>query len=127
PDQFLVLNDVEKIRYRRIPLRIPEAWGGRLLPFSRGPFPSVLEKAVQSGDLPAIIAQYSRSIFELEHPEVRVDFINFDMWSPNFKSVLAVSLASHRAPAVYVARDLPQTIDQGMYADITDLLAHWDQ
>src|SRR5205085_1506009 len=115
------------LRYRSIPLRIPEAWGGSLLPFSRGPFPSVLEKAVESGDVTALAAQYNRALFELAHPRVRVEFVNFDMWSPNFKSALAVALASHRAPAVYVARALPQTIEQGMYADITDLLRHWDQ
>jgi hypothetical protein len=73
------------------------------------------------------MAQYNRSLFELEHPRVRVEFLNFDMWGDNFKSVLAVALASHRAPAVYIARDLPETIDQGMYADLTDLLRTWEQ
>jgi hypothetical protein len=127
PQEFLLLSDEEKIRYRNVALRIPEAWGGALLPFTPGPFESILEKGVHSGELAALMAQYNRSLFELEHPRVRVEFINFDMWSPNFKSVLAVSLSAGRAPAVYIARDLPQTIDQGMYADITDLLASWDQ
>jgi hypothetical protein len=127
PEQFLVLPDEEKLRYRSVTLRIPEAWGGQLLPFTPGPFPSVLEKAVHSGEVAALMAQYNRSLFELEHPRIRVEFINFDMWSPNFKSVLAVSLSSGRAPAVYIARDLPQTIEQGLFADITDLLRRWDQ
>jgi hypothetical protein len=127
PEEFLILSDEEKLRYRNVTLRIPEAWGGQLLPFTPGPFPSVLEKAVQSGEVAALMAQYNRSLFELEHPQVRVEFINFDMWSPNFKSVLAVSLSSDRAPAVYIARDLPQTIEQGLFADITDLLRRWDQ
>src|SRR5437763_12091079 len=98
-----------------------------MLSCARGPIPSVLKKAAESGVGAAVMAQYNRALFELAHPRVRVEFVNFDMWSPNFKSALAVALASHRAPAVYVARDLPQTIDQGMYADITDLLHHWDQ
>src|SRR5919199_96052 len=84
---------------------------------SRGPYPSVLDKAVHTGELEALMAQYNRSLFELEHPRVKVAFINFDMWSPNFKSVLAVSLSSGRAPAVYIAHDLPQTIEQGLFAD----------
>lgn len=127
PEQFLLLSDDEKLRYRNVVLRIPEAWGGQLLPFTPGPYPSVLDKAVHSGEVSALMAQYNRSLFELEHPQVRVEFINFDMWSPNFKSVLAVSLSAGRAPAVYIARDLPTTIEQGLYADITDLLRHWDQ
>jgi hypothetical protein len=127
PEEFLLLSDEEKLRYRNVVLRIPEAWGGQLLPFSAGPYPSTWEKAIHTGELQALMAQYNRSLFEFEHPHVRVEFLNFDMWSPNFKSVLAVSLASGRAPAVYIARDLPQTIEQGMYADITDLLRRWDQ
>jgi hypothetical protein len=127
PQAFLLLSDEEKLRARSIRLRIPEAWGGQLLPFSPGPFPSVLEKAVHTGEVEALMAQYNRGLFELEHPRVRVEFINFDMWSPNFKSVLAVSLSAGRAPAVYIARDLPQTIEQGLFADITDLLRRWDQ
>ena len=127
PAEFLLLSDEEKIRYRDITLRIPEAWGGSLLPFSKGPYASVLDKAVHSGELEALMAQYNRALFELEHPRVKVEFVNFDMWSSNFKSVLAVSLASHRAPSVYIARDLPQTIEQGVFADITDLVKNWDQ
>jgi hypothetical protein len=32
--EFLLLSDAEKIAYRNVVLRIPEAWGGALLPFS---------------------------------------------------------------------------------------------
>lgn len=127
PEQFQGLTDEQKIRYRSVVLRVPENWGGTLLPFSRGPYKNVVEKAVHTGELDALMAQYSRALFELEHPRVRVEFVNFDMWSPNFKQVLAVSLASRRAPAVYIARDLPQTIEQGVYADVTDLVSTWDQ
>jgi hypothetical protein len=127
PEEFSVLSDQEKIRYRNVVLRIPEAWGGGLLPFDRGPYPSILEKAIHTGEVDALMAQYNRALFELEHPRVKVEFINFDMWTPTFRSVLAVSLASGRAPAAYIARDLPSTIEQGMFADITDLLKEWDQ
>lgn len=127
PQQFQILSDAEKIRYRNVVLRIPQAWGGFLLPLSRGPYPTTLEKAVHNGELDALTAQYNRSLFELEHPRVRVEFVDFDMWTPNSKQVLAVALASGRAPAAYLARDLPQTIEQGVYADITDLLRKWDQ
>src|SRR5262249_37815956 len=80
PQEFTILSDDEKYRYRHVVLRIPEAWGGSLLPFSRGPYPSVLEKAVETGDVMALAAQYNRALFELEHPSVRVEFVNFDMW-----------------------------------------------
>ena len=57
PEEFLLLSDEEKLRYRNVTLRIPEAWGGQLLPFTPGPFPSVLEKAVHSGEVAALTAQ----------------------------------------------------------------------
>ncbi len=127
PEQYLMLSDREKLAYKTVTLRVPQSWGGDLLPFDRGPFDSIREKAVHGGELGALMADYNRALFELEHPRVRVEFIAFDMWSPYFKSVLAVSLSAHRAPSVYIARDLPQTIYQGMYADITDLLRNWKQ
>ena len=70
---------------------------------------------------------YNQSLFELEHPRVKVEYVNFDMWTDNFRSALAVALSAHKAPAYYIARDLPQTIEQGMYADLTPLMKKWDQ
>jgi len=127
PQEFQLLTDREKVRYRNVVLRIPDAWGGGMLPLSRGPYPDVLEKAVHTGELEALMAYYNRAQFELEHPRVRVEFINFDMWSLHFRSMLAVALAANRAPAVYIAKDLPHTIEQGMFADITELVKEWDR
>ena len=58
---------------------------------------------------------------------MRIEYLNFDMWSDTFNSQLAVALSANRAPSYYVARNLPQTIEQGMYADLTPLMAHWDE
>jgi hypothetical protein len=98
-----------------------------LLPFDRGPYESATEKAVHTGELLTLMGLYNQSLFELEHPEAKIEFLNFDMWSDNFRSALAVALSGGRAPAYYIARDLPQTIEQGMYADITPLMKTWDQ
>lgn len=127
PSQYALLRDDEKIRYKDISLRVPEALGGTLLPFDAGPYTSPTDKAVHSGDLGALMGLYNRSMFELEHPRVKVEFLNFDLYSNEFQSALAVALAAHRAPAFYVARDLPHTIEQGMYADLTPLVKQWDQ
>jgi hypothetical protein len=70
---------------------------------------------------------YNQSLFELKHPRVKVEYILFDMWTENFRSALAVALSSRRAPSYYIARDLPQTIEQGMYADLTDMMKRWDR
>jgi ABC-type glycerol-3-phosphate transport system substrate-binding protein len=49
------------------------------------------------------------------------------MWGQDFKAILAASLHSGTAPAVYVARDLPGTAEGGLFADITHLIEEWDQ
>lgn len=127
PVEYQLLKDDEKVRYKNVILRVPESWGGALLPFDRGPYRSTLEKAVHGGDLATLMGLYNQSLFELQHSRVRIEYINFDMWTDNFRSALAVALAAKRAPAYYIARDLPQTIEQGMYADLTDLMKKWDQ
>lgn len=125
--EYQLLPDHEKIRYKNVVVRVPESWGGALLPFDRGPYPSPVDKAVHGGDLETLMGLYNQAMFELQHPRVKIEYINFDMWTPNFKSALAVALAAGRAPAYYIARDLPQTIEQGMYADLTPLMEKWDQ
>jgi hypothetical protein len=127
PVEYQMLKDREKIRYKNVVVRVPESWGGALLPFDPGPYRSPIEKAVHGGDLNTLMGLYNQSLFELQHPRVRIEYINFDMWSDNFRSALAVALASNRAPAYYIARDLPQTIEQGMYAELTPLMKKWDQ
>jgi ABC-type glycerol-3-phosphate transport system substrate-binding protein len=127
PEQYRLLGDREKVRYKNILIRVPNTWGGALLPRDRGPYPSAADKAIHGGDLANLMGIYNQSLFELQHPRVRVEYINFDMWSDNFRSALAVALAGRRAPAYYIARDLPQTIEQGMYADLTPLMKQWDQ
>jgi ABC-type glycerol-3-phosphate transport system substrate-binding protein len=127
PTEYQLLPDAEQVRYKNVLLRIPNTWGGVLLPFDSGPYSSPIEKTVHSGDLGTLIGLYDQSLFELEHPRVKIEYINFDMWSDNFQSALAVALSAHRAPAYYIARDLPQTIEQGMYADLTPLMQKWDQ
>ncbi len=127
PSQYEQLSDAQKVRYKNVIVRVPDTWGGVLLPFDSGPYPSPIEKTIHQGDLNTLIGLYNQSLFELEHPRVKIEYINFDMWSDTYQSALAVALSAHHAPAFYVGRNLPQTIDQGMYADITDLLNGWDQ
>ena len=125
--EFQMLRDAERIRYKDIVLRVPSTWGGVSLPTDKGPYPSILDKTIHGGELATLMGVYNQSLFEIQNPRVRVEYINFDMWSTNFRSALAVALSANRAPAYYIARDLPQTIEQGMYADLTDLMKEWDQ
>lgn len=127
PVAYQLLKDPEKIKYKKITLRIPAQWGGALLPLDAGPYRSPTDKAVHSGDLANLMGLYNQALFELQYPRVKVEYINFDMWSDNFRSALAVALSANRAPAYYIARDLPQTVYQGMYADLTPLMKKWDQ
>src|SRR5579871_5821236 len=81
PAQYQLLRDDEKIRYKNIIVRVPESMGGALLPFDAGPYPSAMDKAVHGGDLSTLTGLYNQSMFELEHPRVKIEYINFDMWS----------------------------------------------
>jgi hypothetical protein len=127
PAEYQLLRDGDKVRYKDVVLRIPASWGGVALPADAGPYPSPLDKSIHGGDLGTLMGLYNQSLFEFQHPRVRVEYIQFDMWSQNFRSALAVALSAKRAPAYYIARDLPQTIEQGMYADLTPLMKQWDQ
>lgn len=126
-EAYQLLTDREKVRYKDIVLRIPASWGGVLLPNEAGPYASPVDKTVHGGDIATLMGLYNQSLFELQHPRVKIEYINFDMWTENFRSALAVALSARRAPAYYIARDLPQTIEQGMYADLTELMKTWDQ
>jgi len=115
---------------RTVLVRVPDGLrqqGTTLLPTGRGPFKSIVDRAVHTGMLQSLMSQYTRCLFEVKHPRVRVELVPFEMWSEDFKAVLAVSLASGTAPAVYVARDLPGSARQGLFADITHLVQEWDQ
>ena len=92
PSEYQLLKDHEKVAYKRIIVRVPESWGGALLPFDAGPYSSPTEKAIHGGDLPTLIGLYNQSLFELAHPRVKIEYLNFDMWSDNFRSALAVAL-----------------------------------
>ena len=127
PSEYLTLKDAEKVRYKNVIVRVPANWGGVLLPMDAEPYLSPTDKSVHGGDLGTLSGLYNQSVFELEYPRVKIEYINFDMWSDNFRSALAVALAAGRAPAYYIARDLPQSIEQGMYADLTNLSRKWDQ
>ena len=127
PEAYQLLPDREKVRYKDVVLRIPASWGGVLLPNDAGPYASPTDKTVHGGDIGPLMGLYNQSLFELQHPRVKIEYLNFDMWTENFRSALAVALSARRAPAYYIARDLPQTIEQGMYADLTELMKTWDQ
>ncbi len=124
---YTVLPDADKVRYKNVILRVPSEWGGAQLPLDKGPYLSPVDKAIHNGDIGPLIGIYNQALFELQNPRVKVEYINFDMWTDNFRSALAVSLSAGKAPAYYIARDLPQTIEQGMYADLTDIMKGWDQ
>ncbi len=127
PQEYAVLPENDKVRYKDVILRVPAQWGGAILPFDKGPYESPIDKTVHGGDLQTLMGLYNQSLFELQNPRVKVEYINFDMWTDNFRSALAVALSAKKAPAYYIARDLPLTIEQGMYADITELMKKWDQ
>jgi hypothetical protein len=125
--EYQNLLPAQQVAYKRTVIRVPASWGGALLPIDGKPWGQPIDKAVHTGDLQTLMGLYNQSVFELAHPEIKIEYVNFDMWSDNFASTLAVAMSGRRAPAYYIARNLPQTIDQGMFADLTPLMKTWDQ
>src|SRR4051794_32194356 len=78
-DEYLLLKDSEKIAYKDIVLRVPQSWGGALLPLDKGPYPTPVDKAIHTGDIGNLMGIYNQSLFELQHPRVKVEYVNFDM------------------------------------------------
>src|SRR5689334_17664502 len=62
PTQYQMLKDDEKIRYKDVVVRVPASWGGALLPFDPGPYPSAVDKAVHGGDLSTLMGLYNQSL-----------------------------------------------------------------
>src|ERR1051325_11171152 len=58
PTEYQLLKDEEKVRYKDIIVRVPASWGGALLPFDKGPYPSPVEKAIHAGDLNTLMGLY---------------------------------------------------------------------
>ena len=127
PNEYQNLSDEEKAKYKDVVIRIPFGWGGIQLPKDAYPWETPVDKAIHGGEIATMVGLYNQTLFELQHPRVKVEYILFDMWTDNFRSALAVALSARRAPSYYIARDLPQTIEQGMYADLTDLMKKWDR
>jgi hypothetical protein len=120
------LAEADRRRLRNVEVLLPESWpedsGAMLFPVHPGPWASPHEKAVHTGMLSPIMAQYSRSVFQLAHPRIRVRFTPLQLWGEDYRSVLLVAMQSGRAPALFVARHPQKSISDGLYADITEIV-----
>ena len=105
PSEFYLLPENKKQHYRerRLEVPLPQDWGGALFSTSAGAWGDVYEKAVHTGSLDPLMAQYNRAVFEMAHPRIRIRFQPWDMWSADYRSQTLVAVQSGRAPAVSVA------------------------
>src|SRR5690242_3722976 len=94
PDEYQLLSERDQQRYKNIVVRVPHSLGGVLLPKSSGAYPTIIDKTVHSGDTLTLMGLYNQALFETAHPRVKVEYTQFDMWSDNFRSVLAVAISA---------------------------------
>ncbi len=125
PSKYYDLPPDKQYAAKTTTIYIPDPFADGALPAQAGPWASPVERLVHEGKPEYFAHQFVRAQFELKRPSVRVEWLPFDMWSPDFKALLNTSLHSQRSPAYYVARTLPDTMMEGWYADITDYLDAW--
>jgi len=91
-----------------------------------------LETEIDKGNWGALIGPMAAAMFEAAYPNVKIQPVPWKMWGPDAGERLRASLAAGEAPSFYAAvyADVggPQgMINEGMLADITDLVNKWDQ
>jgi len=91
-----------------------------------------VEKEVDRGNWGAFIGPIAAALFEKAYPNVKIQPVQWKMWGPKAGERLRAALAAGTAPSFYacVYSELggPQgMINEGLMADITDLVNKWDQ
>lgn len=117
----------EQFRIRRTKIYIPEGCGRAEIAPNSGPWDTPLERMVHQGETDFFIWQLARTMFEFEHPTIHLEGMAFDMWSGDMKAILGTALHSERSPAMYIARNLPESMLDGWFADITDYMDRWPE
>ncbi len=125
PAEYIDLPNEEQAKLKRVVIYVPEFFGYAELQPDRGPWASRIDRAVHEAYSDYFLHQLNRTLFELRYPHVRVEWLAFDMWGADLKTLLATSLPSDKSPAMYIARSIPDTMYDKLYADITDLLEDW--
>ncbi|OGJ90947.1 MAG: hypothetical protein A2268_09915 [Candidatus Raymondbacteria bacterium RifOxyA12_full_50_37] len=146
--EFACLNDQEKMEQRRaffvltpdqrktvrnVQIGVQSLYGVPALDEPSGPFfSSLLARKLHEGDITQILLPvFDMATFSLMYPMVRIVNAPFqqDPSTDNFQSLLFIALKSGIAPAQYglMRKDCPKVLKNGMYADITEHIANWDQ
>jgi len=124
PVEFAKLSPKEQKEYRTVVVKVHSDfhcfW---YMPPEKGVWDSAWEEIVHSGDILTATGTLIQTLFEIEHPKVKIEITRAQYWKPS----LQANLAAGTAPAIYGAGGLPGTIDEGIYADITDLVKNWDK
>lgn len=125
PQVYMDLPPREQKAAKTTRIYIPDPYRNGELPPQAKPWSTHLEYAVREGNNEFFAWQHARTLFELSMPHVEVEFLYFDMWAAEFQALLSTSLHSERSPAYYIARNLPDSIQDGWFADITEYLNDW--
>jgi len=121
------LTDEEKVKYKTIIVR----WCG--YPHDNWTVKETIEKFQQTlhnGDPWIGMGWYSKTLFELAHPKVKVEQVAGNVWNSQF---ILTGLAGGTAPACYPMHKVAKTnvgnarmaLEKGLVADITDLVKDW--
>lgn len=127
PIEYWNLSTEEKADAKTVHIYVPEIFGYGEVPIDRGPWKSPVDKLVHEGLVDFFTYNLNRSLFELRHPHVIVEPLAFPMWDADFLTTLTTSLSAKDGPSMYIARGLPDTMESGLYKDITAYLDDWPE
>ena len=127
PSQWNSLSAEDKLEYKTITIK--DHWFARFWQEQDGlsGVPEKLYEKISTGDLETPLLWYSKALFEIYNPKVKIEGVNYNMWG--MESVMS-SLAGGTAASFYQSfygLEPPQWIEEGLVADITDLVMDWDQ
>jgi hypothetical protein len=125
---FLELTPRRMKKARSVEINIPVSIGAPDYPTNRGEYSSILERAVNSFWCETLSNAFRTALYCLRYPMVKIRFDNSDLWNSRFYSILYVGIKAGRAPSMYplIWARLPKIIEQGMFADIHDIITKWE-
>jgi len=127
PYEFTQLSPQEKVKYKTITIRFP-SWlgGGDVSDIAREKEWKRFDEAYVSGDLKMPSNWYSKALFMLTHPKVKIESGILSWYWEEMMPAIAAGTASAIMPITWGGG--PEVwLEKGLIADITDLVKDWDQ
>jgi len=126
PYDWSRLPDSEKLKYKTVVVRSAD-WGGAWMEEDKV---TKFNEIIHTANYGKIFDMYNKALFELYHPKVKIQSIDFSPWGREGAQNIISGIAGGTCPSMFPTMHGggPQRwINKGLCADITDLVKNWDQ